>query len=47
MFIRRAKLKSLIKMAYKTHGVYVENDGGGYRIKGQYWDLYMTVNGKR
>lgn len=41
MFIRRAKLKSLIKMAYKTQGVYVENDGAGYRIKGQYWDMWV------
>lgn len=41
MFIKRPTLRKMMNAAYKTYGLYIENDGKGFRIKGAYWDLWV------
>ena len=41
MFIKKSTLKRMLNVAYKTKGLYIDNDGEGYRMKGSYWDLWV------
>lgn len=41
MFIKKSTLRRMLNTAYKTQGLYIDNDGEGYRIKGSYWDLWV------
>ena len=41
MFIKKSTLRRMLNAAYKTQGLYIDNDGEGYRIKGSYWDLWV------